>query len=131
MSHTYKIDDSIVFKRVDDTLASLDINTLEKVREELIKKGEDTELIDKAIIERKRRDEIIKEKNKEHDKEMRKLSRMALLSGLFGGLISKNSNSSSDLMSWEEDAIKNDGYKDYNFEEEELEEDDFYYEDDK
>jgi hypothetical protein len=34
-------------------------------------------------------------------------------------------------MSWEEDAIKNNGYESYNFEEEELEEDDYYYEDDK
>ncbi len=48
-----------------------------------------------------------------------------------GAIGENNSPSDNTLMSWEEDAIKNDGYEPYNFEEEELEEDDFYYEDDK
>ena len=33
-------------------------------------------------------------------------------------------------MSWEEDLVKKGEYEPYNFEEEEMEEDDFYYEDD-
>ncbi len=45
------------------------------------------------------------------------------------GAIGNNKTNDSSLMSWEEDAIKNNGYKSYNFEEEELEEDDYYSDD--
>ena len=48
-----------------------------------------------------------------------------------GAIGNENSTSNNDLMPWEKESIKNDGYEPYNFEEEELEEDDFYYEDDK
>ncbi len=45
------------------------------------------------------------------------------------GAIGNNKTNNSSLMPWEEDAIKNNGYKSYNFEEEELEEDDYYSDD--
>lgn len=135
MGKEYKIDDSIVFKRVDETLANIDITRLEKVREELVKNGEDTFLIDKAIKERKRRDEIIMKNKKEQEKNRRTGLGGAILFGLLEGFASGSSKSSkksdNDLMPWEEDALKHEGYEKYNFEEEELEEDDYYYDDDK
>lgn len=97
MSTVYNIDESVIFDRVDEVLASLDIGTLELVRQNLIEKNEDTSIIDKVIEDKKRR----------------------------------NQNIDNGLMSWEEDAIKNNGYEEYNFEEEELEEDDYYFDDDK
>ena len=45
------------------------------------------------------------------------------------GAIGNNKTNNSSLMPWEEDAIKNNGYESYNFEEEELEEDDYYSDD--
>lgn len=65
---------------------------------------------------------------------MNKMKRRALVWGLIDGLsigIKSNNTVENDLMSWEKEAIKNDGYESHNFEEEELEEDDYYFEDDK
>ena len=45
------------------------------------------------------------------------------------GAIGNNKTNDSSLMTWEEDAIKNNGYESFNFEEEELEEDDYYSDD--
>lgn len=50
-----------------------------------------------------------------------------LMFGLFSGNTQKKDN--SDLMSWEKEAIKNGNYEHFNFEEQELEEDDYYYDD--
>lgn len=129
MSASYKIDDSKLFDNIDELLANLDIKFLMEVKLELMKEGKDTSIIDKAINERNRRDKIITKRKKINQKRLNKLTRQALLMGLINGL--SNNNKSSDLMSWEEDAIKNNGYEKYNFEEEELEEDDYYFDDDK
>lgn len=135
MSHTYKIDDSIVFKSVDETLANVDLKYLMQAKLEMLKEGKDTSILDKAIEERKRRDEMTLKykKQKEHqEKKLSKQRRRALLFGLISGLSPKQNvqNLDNSLMPWEQDAIK-DGYESFNFEEEELEEDDFYYDDDK
>ena len=137
MSANYKIDDSIVFKNIDETLVNMDIKYLMQTKLELMKEGKDTSVIDKAIKERKRRDEVIKKNNERRanqEKRMNKMKRRALVLGLIDGLSSDlktNNTVDNDLMSWEEDAIKNYGYEKHNFEEEEVEEDDYYFEDDK
>lgn len=137
MGISYKIDDSIIFENIDETLANVDIKYLMQAKLELMKEGKDTSVIDKAIKKRKRRDEAIKKNNERRvnqERRMSKMKRRALIWGLIDGLsssIKSNNTVENDLMSWEEDAVKNDGYKSHNFEEEELEEDDYYFEDDK
>lgn len=137
MGISYKIDDSIIFENIDETLANVDIKYLMQAKLELMKEGKDTSVIDKAIKERKRRDEAIKKNNERRvnqERRMSKMKRRALIWGLIDGLsssIKSNNTVENELMSWEEDAVKNGGYKSHNFEEEELEEDDYYFEDDK
>lgn len=137
MSHTYKIDDSVVFKSIDETLANVDLKYLMKAKLEMMKEGQDTSIIDKAIEERKRRDQIaLKNKRQKElqEKKLAKQTRSALFWGLISGFSSKPNTQKmedNDLMNWEKDAITNGGYESHNFEEEELEEDDYYYEDDK
>lgn len=137
MGASYKINDLIVFDRIDETLANVDVKYLMKAKLELMKEGKDTSVIDKAIEERKRRDKILRINNERRANQEGKNSKMkgrALLCGLIDGLssgIKSNDVIDNNLMSWEEDAIKNDGYESHNFEEEELEEDDYYFEDDK
>ena len=107
--------------------------------------GDDTEIMDKAIAERKRRDEVIRKEQERQQKlqeaeerKWRKRYRRAaffgLLSGIFDGLSGSNSNTNSSdtdyLMPWEEDLVKKGEYEPYHFEEEDMEEDDYYYEDD-
>ena len=106
MGTSYKIDDSIVFKSIDETLANVDIKYLMKAKLELMKEGKDASVIDKAIEERKRRDEVIKKNNERRvnqERKMNKIKRQALLWGLIDGLLSgiKSNNSiDNDLMSW-------------------------------
>lgn len=139
ISYTFTIDDSNIFDYLDETFANVDISILEKVRQENIKNNEDTEIIDKAIKERKRRDEeIIKEKKQEEleERKWRKRYRRAtffgLLSGIFDGFNNKSTSYGNPdyLMPWEKDLTNKGEYEYFNFEEDELEEDDFYYEDD-
>ena len=131
MSANYSIDDSIIFDKVDNMLANYDLEDLMKVKSELLKEGKDTSVIDKAIKERKRRDEIIR-KNEIRKIIQERRMRRELMLGLFKGVASgAKSKSDNDLMPWEEDALKKEGYEPHNFEEEELEEDDYYFDDDK
>ena len=66
---------------------------------------------------------------------MRRRLRGAAFFGLLGGLFSSDSSSKNKyddnaLMDWEEDLVNRGEYEPYNFEEENMEEEDFYYEDD-
>lgn len=134
MSPNYKIDDSIVFKSIDETLANLDIKYLMQAKLELMREGKDTSVIDKAIEERKRRDKILRMNNERKERQERKMKKRALLWGLVDGLssgIKSNETLDNELMSWEKEVIKSREYDNYNFEEEELEEDDYYFDDDK
>ena len=123
----YKFDDSKLFNEIDNRLSNLDLLTLEKAKKELSKENKSTEIVDKAIKERKRKDYIKEKQEKNYNKMLRKALFWGLVSGLAGG----KSTPSDELMPWEREAILNGDYSNYNFEEEELEEDDFYYEDDK
>ena len=122
---------------LDDFIADMPLEVLEEVRKQDIAAGEDTEIIDKAIRERKRRDEIIRqeqERQEAEQKKWKKIHRRAALYGLLNGLSNSKSNKDSidtdNLMPWEEDLVKKKEYEPYHFEEEDMEEDDFYYEDD-
>ncbi len=121
MSNNYKINDSVIFDKIDESLANINIEQLMKVKLEMMKNGEDTSIIDKAISERKRRDELIKIKEKERIKRNRRIFLSSLLNGPSKDIIDP------DLMPWENDS----NYEKYNYEEEEMEEDDYYFDDDK
>lgn len=123
---SYTIDHSSLLRLADEKLANLDYNVLFKVKDELVKRGEDTSLIDKAINTKKERDKEIKEQNK--------LSLGDVLTGVFLGLNIGNKKANkkdNNIMPWEQDEENKENYEPHNFEEEELEEDDYYYEDDK
>lgn len=91
MGISYKIDDSIIFENIDETLANVDIKYLMQAKLELMKEGKDTSVIDKAIKERKKRDEAIKKNNERRvnqERRMSKMKRRALIWGLIDGLSS-------------------------------------------
>jgi hypothetical protein len=124
---------------LDDYIASFPSEVLEAVRQQDIANGDDTEIIDKAIAERKIRDKSIRKEQEKQQKlqeaeerERKKKYRRAALFGILSGLNKSNTKSSDtdNLMPWEQELVDSGKYEPYNFEEEEMEEDDFYYEDD-
>lgn len=138
---SFTVDDSPIFDALDNYFASLPLNVLEEARKQNIENGEDTEIIDKAIKERIRKDaelkktqEKIVEKERQYQREKRKVIRKSILAGIFSSFIdnsiNSNENSYCDLTSFEKDQVNNGNYELFQFEEEELEDDDFYYEDD-
>ena len=109
-----------------------DLDTLYKIREKIQEENKDLDLIDKAIkkkleIENNRKIGLGRE-DKRFKKSMRKATFAGLISGLFG--TNKNSKTNkSDLSDWEIREINNGNYEPINFEEEDLDEDDFYSDD--
>lgn len=120
------------------------LEILEKIRNDDEKHGKSTEIIDKAINKRKKMDAYIKsskdKEKREQDrimKEQKSYKRVLffeLLSGIFEGIGNLgNTTKKSDtdyLMPWEQDLVNKGEYESYNFEEEDMDEDDYYYEDD-
>lgn len=107
-----------------------DLETLYKIREKIKSENKDLDLIDKAI---KKKLEIesnnktrLEQENKRFKKSMKKAAFAGLLSGLFSG--NKKSNK-SDLSDWEVQEINKGNYEHMNFEEEDMDEDDFYSDD--
>lgn len=151
ISVTYSLDDSRIFDAVDKKLASIPSDKLEYVKEEMLKKGDDTELIDKAIKNSKAREKRIKRiENKKKIKSF--FNALDVISNIvlfpikifFALVIGLNEGSSSSkssslekeidnygLEEWQKDLVRKGEYDPWNFEEEDLEEDDYYYEDDK
>ena len=109
------MDDSFIFDEIDDILLNVDLDTLKQARENMINNGEDTSIIDNTINKKLE----IERKEKEEDKQYRKLCRDAAFLGLVGGLITDRKNKIN----------YNNNYEPYQFEEEELEDDDYYNED--
>ena len=99
--YTYEFDDSFIYDKFDKI--SNEINELEKNIKEL---------------------EKVK---KENEKKIKKTLFFGFLYKLFNNSKSKNDTT---LMSWEEVLVKKGEYEPYHFEEENMEEDDYYYEDD-
>lgn len=128
---TVTFDETKILDNVDETLANIDASQLKYLKEKFEENNDDTEIIDKALKERLRRDKIAEELKRKKEKEERKQMRRTLFWGIARGLSSNqtNKNNYSDLMPWEQDEINNKNYETFNFEEEEMEEDDFYYED--
>lgn len=104
-------DDNIYFySDADRALEKMSFEKLEYIRQELIKQGEDTDIIDRAIENKK-----LKEEEEEIEEAADTLEDLTLLNLLFGKeLFGSKSN-------------KNDPHVDY--EEEELEDDDYYSDD--
>lgn len=141
VSFEFTIDDSGVYDVLDNYFASMPREVLEQVRNDDIERGENTEIIDKAIAERKKRDEDEKLRQISNEIKEQKQERKAtiglgkmLFFGLLGAMFSPSSSKSKSsfdyLMPWEQDLVNKGNYDPWNFEEEELEEDDYYYEDD-
>ena len=127
ITHSIVFDDSNLIKQIDEKLSSLDLNTLNEARQKFIEDNEDTSIIDKAIEERKRRNTEIGKENENYSKQMRR----GLLAGLFLWLGSnkKSTANNNPFFNWEKKETKKGNYKPFNFEEEELEDDDYYNED--
>ena len=119
VSSSVLIDDSNIYDRIDNVIDNIDVSILKK-----IKKEKSNEVLDRAI-ERKQF------KKKQLEKRKKKSFLIQLLSSLFSeeNNNSKNSNSSS-LMPWEKELVDKNVYEPYHFEEEDLEDDDYYSEDD-
>ncbi|MBR4671945.1 MAG: hypothetical protein IKO78_01935, partial [Bacilli bacterium] len=98
--YTYVFDDSFICDKLDKI--SNDLNELEKNLEELEKAKKETEKIIKKTLF------------------------FGFLYKLFNNSKSKNDTT---LMSWEEDLVEKGEYEPFHFEEENMEEDDYYYED--
>lgn len=106
-----KINEEKIFEFIDTYIESLPKEVLEKVRQMDIEEGRDTEIIDKALKNKREKE---KQKKKEK-KEMKNKMVDAFVLGLLNGNTAKQSI--------------NDNYEDYQYEEEELEEDDYHFDD--
>ena len=101
------------------------VSELNLFKEELIKKGNDTSVIDKAL---KIKEVNIKEGKdfEKKNKRVRLVGKQAFFSALLGGKHNKKNN---DLASWEYQKMLNNELEEHNFEEETTDEDDFYSDD--
>ena len=104
------------------------LSQLEQIRDELVKRNEDSSIIDKAIDIKIKNNERKEKEEKEFNRRVRLVNKQAFFSGLFGGLIS-GKKLNSDLTSWESQEMINNELEESNFEEEFEDEDDFYSDD--
>ena len=105
-----------------ESIEDKELDELKEIRKEALKYNVDTKILDDYIKA------ALSKKYKRNKKSGVSLSKALLMSFLLSD--TKGANySDSDLMPWEEDTVKNGGYEPFNFEEENLEEDDFYYDD--
>lgn len=118
-----------------DLAKKYSVSNLEIIKSRVENQGEDSHIVDEAIILRKKMENeaIINEAKKIKEEKRYKKARKAailcgLFSGLFGGSGSPKSNS-GDLSPWEIDEINKQNYEPMNFEEENIDEDDFYSDD--
>ena len=119
--------------------STYDLKTLENLRQQFISTGQDTRLVDRAIALNKKRSARIARHNLWKTIKLI-LAILALPATIFFFIMKillnlksgyeSSGSSDSILFPWEKDAKDYMGYEDYNFEEDEMEEDDYYYEDD-
>ena len=105
-----------------ESIEDKELDELKEIRKEALKYNADTKLLDDYIKA------ALSKKYKRNKKSGVSLSKALLMSFLLSDTKGAN-HSDSELMPWEEDAVKDGGYEPFNFEEENLEEDDFYYDD--
>lgn len=123
-------EDKELFEYLDQRIEELPMEVLEKTKEKTISENGDTEILDKAINNKIKKQ---KEQEKMLQRE-RKLNRKSifwtLISTIFGASKdNKKLNNDFDLTSFEQEEINKGNYEPYQFEEEELEDDDYYFED--
>ena len=123
-----EFDYQTVIDYIDDSLAVLeytDYNDLYKqlnaIKRECFKYRCDVSILNKYIDYVKEEKRIFKKGT------ISKIIFYALLSSL--GSSTNTKKSSNDLMQWEREEILNGNYSSFNFEEQELEDDDFYFDD--
>lgn len=124
-------EDKALFEYLDQRIEELPMEVLVKTKEKTISEHGDTEILDKAINNKIKKQ---KEQEKMLQRE-RKLNRKSifwtLISTIFGASKdNKKLNNDFDLTSYEQEEINKGNYEPYQFEEEELEDDDYYFEDD-
>ena len=104
------------------------LKQLEGIRDELVKRNEDSSIIDKAIKMKLKYKADKEKEEKEFERKVRIVNKQAFWSGLLGGLAS-GKKLNSDLTSWEMQEMINNDLEESNFEEEIEDEDDFYSDD--
>lgn len=112
--------DEPLFDVLDAYIESMPIDVLEKAKKQTILEGEDTSILDKAIKNKLAHQQKLEEEEKLERKRRRKSIFAGFIYGLFG---SKKENKNEKISLYEKD------YEPYQFEEEELEEDDYHYDD--
>lgn len=105
---SYTVDDEFIGNVIEEKLSTMDLDTLYQVRRKLEEEGEDTDLIDKAIA-------IHKQNQKKEDS--------SLGDFLLGTFLGLSSGKKKKRPSQEKE------YEPWNLEEEELEEDDYHFDD--
>ena len=111
------------------------VSNLEIIKSRVENQGEDSHIVDDAIVLRKKleAEAKIREARKiEEEKRYKKARKAAILGGLFSGLFGgsgSHKSNSGDLSPWEVDEISKQNYESMNFEEEDMDEDDFYSDD--
>ena len=123
-------DNDLLIDKLDAYIASLPLELLERVRIENIKDNIDNTIIDKAIRNKKKQIKLLEQQ----EKEIRRLERLKTLSNINELLSiftskSKKATSKDWMRLFENEEIKKSNYEPYQFEEEELEEDDYHYDD--
>lgn len=106
------------------------VSNLEIIKSRVENQGEDSHIVDEAIILRKKMEN--EAKKIEEEKRYKKARKAAILGGLFSGLFGGSGSHKSngrDLSPWEIDEINKQNYEPMNFEEENMDEDDFYSDD--
>ena len=127
-NNVYKESNDPLIRKLDAYIESTPMEVLEKVSEYNIKNDEDNRIIQKAIKNKKKK---IKELNNQKRKNVISntlgvFSVLDSILSLFSSSTKRNNSNYSDI---EKDEILKGNYEHYQFEEEDLEEDDYYYDD--
>lgn len=123
------INDPLI-KFLDNYIAGLPMEVLKKAYEDDVKNGKDNPIIEKAIKTKEERIKLQELERKREEKRNRRFLINAFWSGLFGSIIgSEKSKNNSDLTDYEQSEIDKGNYEPYQFEESELEDDDYYNDD--
>lgn len=124
-----------LIRKLDAYIETRPMGVLEKVGEDNIKNGRDNRIIEKAISNKKKKLKEIKKLKRRiaFNKVLDTLSNIEELLSIFTSKSKKTKKHNYNLYDYsllEQEEILNGNYEPYQFEEEELEEDDYYFEDD-
>jgi len=115
--------DASLFDKLDRIVESLPKGVLEKDIEQTILEGKDTNIFDKEIINEIAYQKELEKEQRREQKEMRRIKFKGLIDEIFGA-----TENNTVFFNNESESGKKD-YELYQFEEEELEEDDYHYDD--